>query len=181
MATVSLATNTYCMMEWWTAIAHAHLAPWAPGSNLAVRVNRAIDDRPGIQQKAICYQWFKQWLILSVPKPSINQQSQIKEDAIEPSVPARKFNLKAYAAVTWHNDRVSLGLEPRLTDHHSHVARTATLPTAPPRQVRDHVKHTNLWNFVRNQTCKVWLYGIDVSFFCLVRGLYYITLRNNLL
>jgi len=24
------------------AIAHAHLAPWAPGSNLAVRVNRAI-------------------------------------------------------------------------------------------------------------------------------------------
>ena len=27
------------------AIAHAHLAPWVPGSNLAVRVNRAIDDR----------------------------------------------------------------------------------------------------------------------------------------
>jgi len=31
-----------------------------------VRVNRAIDDRPGIQQEAICYQWFKQRLILSV-------------------------------------------------------------------------------------------------------------------
>jgi len=28
------------------AIAHAHLAPWAPESNLAVRVNRAIDDQP---------------------------------------------------------------------------------------------------------------------------------------
>jgi len=28
------------------AIAHEHLAPWAPGSNLAMRVNRAIDDRP---------------------------------------------------------------------------------------------------------------------------------------
>jgi len=24
----------------------SHLAPWTPGSNLAVRVNRAIDDRP---------------------------------------------------------------------------------------------------------------------------------------
>jgi len=27
-----------------------------PGSNLAVHVNRAIDDRPRIQQEAICYQ-----------------------------------------------------------------------------------------------------------------------------
>jgi len=32
------------------AVALAHLAPWAPESNLVVRVNRAIDDRPGIQQ-----------------------------------------------------------------------------------------------------------------------------------
>jgi len=54
----------------WTAIAHAHLAPWAPGSNLAVCVNRAIDDQPGIQQEAICYQWFKQRLILSASKPT---------------------------------------------------------------------------------------------------------------
>jgi len=45
ITTVSLAANTYCMME---AIAHAHLAPWVPsGSNLAMLVNRAIDDRPG--------------------------------------------------------------------------------------------------------------------------------------
>ena len=29
-----------------TLLGHAHLAPWAPKSNLAVRVNRAIDDRP---------------------------------------------------------------------------------------------------------------------------------------
>jgi len=70
------------------AIAHVHLAPWAPGSNLTVRANRAIDDRTGIQQEAICYQWFKQRLILSVSKPSISQQSQIKEDTVEPSVPA---------------------------------------------------------------------------------------------
>jgi len=28
------------------AIAHVHLAPWASGSNLALRVNRAIGDRP---------------------------------------------------------------------------------------------------------------------------------------
>ena len=28
------------------ALALAHLALWAPGSNLAVHMNRAIDDRP---------------------------------------------------------------------------------------------------------------------------------------
>ena len=32
------------------------------------------------------------------------------------------------------NDAASLGLEPRLADHRSQAARTATLPTAPPRQ-----------------------------------------------
>jgi len=68
------------------AIAHAHLAQWAPGSNLVVHVNRAIDDRPGIQKEVICYQWCKQRLILSVSEPRINQRSQIKE--CEPSVPA---------------------------------------------------------------------------------------------
>ena len=119
---------------------HPHLALRAPWSNLAVCVNRAIDDRPhrrlGIQQEAICYnQWFKQRLILSVSKPSISQRSQ---DTVEPSMPAREFNLKAYAAITWHNDRASLGLEPRLADHRSQAARTATLPTAPPGQA--------LWN-----------------------------------
>jgi len=82
------------------AIAHAHITPWAPGSNLAVRVNRAIDDRPGIQPEAICCQWFKQRLILSVSKPSISQRSRIKEDTVEPSVPAREFNLNSYAAIT---------------------------------------------------------------------------------
>jgi len=97
-------------------------------------VNRAIDDRPGIQQEAICYKWFKQRLILSVSEPSISQRSQIKEDTVEPSVPAREFNLKAYAAITWHNDLACLGLKPRLADHGSQAARTATLPTAPPRQ-----------------------------------------------
>ena len=73
---------------------------WAPGSNLAVRVNRAMHDRPGIQEEAICYQRFKQRLILSASKPSISKQSQIKEDTVEPSVPAREFNLKAYAVIT---------------------------------------------------------------------------------
>jgi len=42
-----------------------------------------------MQQNAICYQWFKQQLILSVSKPSISQQSQIKENTVEPFVPAR--------------------------------------------------------------------------------------------
>jgi len=65
-----------------------------------------------IQQEAICYQWFKQRLILSVSEPSISQRSQIKEDTVEPSVPAREFNLKAYVAITRHNDSASLGLEP---------------------------------------------------------------------
>jgi len=116
------------------AIAHAHLTPWATGSNLAVHVNRVIDDRPGIRQEAICYQWFKQWLILSISKPSISQRSQIKEDIVKPSVPAREFNLKAYAAITWHNDRSSPGVEPRLADHRSQAAHTATSPTAPPGQ-----------------------------------------------
>jgi len=46
ITTVSLATNTYCMMD-----GHSSYAPWAPGSNLAVRVNRAIDDRPGIYSR----------------------------------------------------------------------------------------------------------------------------------
>jgi len=87
-----------------------------------------------IQQEAICYQWFKQRLILSVSKPSISQRSQIKEDTVEPSVPAREFNLKAYAAITWRNHRASLGLEHRLADRRSLAARTATLPVAPPGQ-----------------------------------------------
>ena len=65
-----------------------------------MRVNRANDDLLGMQQEAICYQWFKQRLILSVSIPSISQRSQIKEDTVEPSVPAREFNLKAYTAIT---------------------------------------------------------------------------------
>ena len=48
----------------------------------------------------MCYQWFKQRVILSISKPSISQRSQIKEDTVEPSVPAREFNLKAYAGIT---------------------------------------------------------------------------------
>jgi len=31
---------------------------------------------------------------------NISQWSQIKEDTIKPSVPAREFNLKVYAAIT---------------------------------------------------------------------------------
>jgi len=53
-----------------------------------------------IQQEVICYQWFKQRLILSVSERSISQRSQIKEDTVKPSVPAREFNLKVYAAIT---------------------------------------------------------------------------------
>jgi len=80
ITTVSLATNTYCTMD-----GHSSCAPRTvgPGSNLAVRVNTAIEDWPGIQQEAICYQWFKQRLILSISKPSISQRSHIKEDTVD--------------------------------------------------------------------------------------------------
>ena len=40
ITTVSLAANTYCMMD-----GHSSTAPLAPGFNLAVRVNRT-DNRP---------------------------------------------------------------------------------------------------------------------------------------
>ena len=85
ITTVSLAANTYYMMD-----CHSSSTPRTvgPGSNLALRVNRATGQR--IQQEAICYQWFKQRLILSVSEPSISQRSQIKEDTVEPSVPARE-------------------------------------------------------------------------------------------
>jgi len=43
ITTVSVATNTYCLMD-----GHSSCAPRTvgPGSNLAVHVNKAIDDRP---------------------------------------------------------------------------------------------------------------------------------------
>jgi len=47
-----------------------------------------------IQQVTICYEWFKQRLILSVSKPSISQRSEIKEDTVDPSVLARDINLQ---------------------------------------------------------------------------------------
>jgi len=37
--------------------------------------------------------------MLSVSEPSISQQSQLKEYTAESSMPARDFNLKAYAAI----------------------------------------------------------------------------------
>jgi len=46
-----------------------------------------------IQQDAICYQWFKQHLILSTSKPSVSQLSQIKEDIVKPSVLAQDIIL----------------------------------------------------------------------------------------
>ena len=77
------------------AIAHAHFAPWAPGSNLAVRVNRAIYDRPlhaaGGHPLSVV-----QAATNTVSEPSIGQRSHIKEDTVEPSVPAREFNLKKH-------------------------------------------------------------------------------------
>jgi len=53
-----------------------------------------------IQQDAICYQQFKQQLILSVSEPSISQRSQIKEHTVEPSVPAHHVNLTVVSCST---------------------------------------------------------------------------------
>ena len=75
------------------ALAHVHLILWVPGSNLAALVTEPLMTGQRIQQEAICYQWFKQQLILSVTKSSISQWLQIKEDTVEPSVPAEEFNL----------------------------------------------------------------------------------------
>ena len=41
ITTVSLAANTYCMMD-----GHSSSAPRTVGPSLAVHVNRAMDDRP---------------------------------------------------------------------------------------------------------------------------------------
>jgi len=65
ITTVSLATNTCCMMDGHSSCAPRTVGHWAPGSNSAVRVNRAIDDRPGIQQEAI---------LLSVVQAAINTE-----------------------------------------------------------------------------------------------------------
>jgi len=81
---------------------------------------------PGIQFSGACEQ--SHWWparhtagghLLSVVQAATNTErlnpilanGQIKEDTVEPSVPAREFNLKAYTAITWHNDLASLGLE----------------------------------------------------------------------
>ena len=128
ITTVSLAANTYCMMD-----GHSSSVPRTVGPR--VQFSGACEQSHWWPASAYsCYQWFKQRLILSISEPSISQRSQIKEDTVEPSVAAREFNLKAYAAITWHNDRASLGLEPRLADHRSQAARTMALSTAPPRQ-----------------------------------------------
>ena len=89
ITTVSLADNTYCVMD-----GHSSCAPRTvgPRSNLAVHVNRATDDRPAHTAGGH---------LLSVVQAATNterlytQRSQIKEDTVESSVPALEFNLKA--------------------------------------------------------------------------------------
>jgi len=51
---------------------------------------------------------------------------QIKEDTVEPSVPAREFYLKAYAAITWQMIRQDWALNPGHVGHCSQVACTVT-------------------------------------------------------
>ena len=98
ITTVFLAANTYCMMD-----GHSLCAPCTVGPR--VQFSGACERTPlmtgqHIQQEAICYQCFKQQLMLSVSEPSISQRSQIKEETVKLSVPDREFNLKAYTAIT---------------------------------------------------------------------------------
>ena len=79
-----------------------------------------------IQQDAICYQWFKLRLILSISEPSITQRSQIKEDSVEPSVPAREFNTKAYAAVILTQPRPCRLLQRDSTYLHAAISATGS-------------------------------------------------------
>ena len=67
---------------------------------IAYCTGREMDGVRQNERCSICYQWLTQRLILSVSEPDVSQRSQIKEDTVEPSVPAREFNLKAYAAIT---------------------------------------------------------------------------------
>jgi len=101
-----------------------------------------------IQQEAICYQWFKQRLIRSVSKPSISQWSWLKEDTEEPAVTVREFNLKAYAAVTGHNDLASPDLEPRLANHRRQAPRTATLSLVPSEQAGNNAIRLTICDFL---------------------------------
>ena len=96
ITTVALAANTYCMMD-----DHSSCAPCTAGPRVqfSSACEQPLMTGQRIQQEATCYQWFKQQLILTISEPSISQRSQIKEGTVEPSVPAREFNLKAYAAI----------------------------------------------------------------------------------
>jgi len=78
-----------------------------------------------MQWYVICYQWFKQGLMTE------RQRSQFRVYTVEPSVPAREFNLEASGQP---------GPRPWLVCHRSQAARTATLPLAPPGQA-DHHHH----------------------------------------
>ena len=60
-----------------------------------VRVNRAIDDRPAHTAVGHLISVVQAATNTEHSKPSISQRSQIKEHTVEPSVPARDFNLKA--------------------------------------------------------------------------------------
>ena len=134
ITTVSLAVNTYCMMDGHSSCSPRTVGPRVQFSDACEQSHRwPARHTAGGHPLSV----FKQRLILSVSKPGVT---------IKPSVPAREFNLEAYTAITWHNDRASLGLEPRLADHHSQAARTAMLPIAPLRQAQN--MHLSIMEFL---------------------------------
>ena len=73
---------------------HSSCAPRTVGPRVQFSgaLNRTVDDRPAHTAGG--------HLLSVVSEPSISQRSQIKEDTVEPSVPAKEFNLKSYAAIT---------------------------------------------------------------------------------
>ena len=75
-------------------LALARLALKAPGPSLAVHANRAINCLHAVGRHPLS-------VVQSLSAPKFSSQcSQFNKDTVEPSVPVRKFNFKAYVAIT---------------------------------------------------------------------------------
>jgi len=114
ITTVSLVANTYCMMDGFSSCASRAVGPR--------RVHRGINDWPVHAQDAICYQWFKQQLILSVSKPSISQWSQTNTTPSNPlRLPDILFSEYALCWLAWTNKLPGPDLNSRPSGPDSHA------------------------------------------------------------
>ena len=77
------------------------------------------------------------------------KRSQIIEDTVEPSLPAREINLKACAPeIRTRNLPADPGIEPRPSGRPFRSVRTVPQPTEPPRQAeRSIIKISKFFKF----------------------------------